>query len=561
MAITGALAMGCGELRGADDGTAAVTYKLTVGPLLAKRCVSCHSGAKAEGSYDLSTYAGLLGPGTDTTRNVIPGDATSRLLTKLDSAKEATHWGHLLPKTDELVSGETADTRRTADLKALTAWVVDHGLAYGADMVHPPGWVYPGKRSSGGFHGGLLRARGWKTTGCQECHGADLRGNSKAGGGSCYTCHTSGVTSCTVCHGDKKTGSSAPPMDLSWNLTSASRGVGAHAAHLGIKGPYPAVACADCHKVPTSTDAAGHLFDDAAGKKSDLTAEVVLSGTAAKGNITAAYDQKTGTCTVYCHGASLTSAGTDSKPVWNSTKKSTCGSCHAAPHTNPAYGGADCSVCHQQVFKACSGGSATCFDVNSKVKLEAASAALHLDGKVSLGKAGGGTCDGCHGTAASAGAPAPDLSGKSATSLVTVGLHDAHLKTSGSLVGPVKCADCHKVPKALKDAGHIDSDLPAEVTFSALATGKGKPTWDRTKGTCANVYCHTGSGGSVTTWSWTAKASPTLGCNSCHGNPPTKTSSGSSHPASLTCDGCHSSAYDKSGALNPAVHLNGKVDL
>ena len=556
------LLVGCGELRQGDDSEATETYTAMVAPLLKARCVSCHGSASPAGKYDLSTYRGLLGPGSDTARNVAPGDKTSRLLTKLDAIKEVKHWGYLLPKAAELAEGETAEERRAADLKALTSWVVDAGLAYGAHAVHPAGWVYPGKRSSTAFHGGALRAKSWDTTSCQSCHGEKLTGDRKKGGGSCATCHKSGpTTGCTTCHGDSDTGSSAPPMDLSWNLTSASRGVGAHAAHLKGTGPYAPVKCADCHTVPASTNAAGHLLD--ADKTSDLTAEVTFGGSATLGKVKVAYDTANGGCTVYCHGAGLSLPGTERKPTWTSTKKMTCQSCHPAPHSNPAYGGEDCSACHQQVFKQCPTGDTFCLTVSSSTKLAVASAALHMDGKVSLGKASGGSaCYGCHGTLATKGAPAPDLKGKTATTLVSVGMHAAHLQGTSGYAGKVACSDCHKVPATLKAPGHIDNDQPAEVVFSALAQGKGKPVWDRSKATCTNVYCHNLDGGKVKSWTWTKAASPAMSCQSCHGLPPAKTMDGNTHPANTACKTCHSSAYNNStGALDPTKHLNGKVDF
>ena len=550
-------------MRPHENGDSGATYKAMVAPLLKARCVSCHGGASPSGQYDLSTYRGLLGPGTDTTRNVVPGDRTSRLLTKLDAIKEIKHWDYLLPKSAELLEGETATERRDADLKLLTAWVEEDGLAYGDTAVHPAGWVYPGDRNSLDFHGGMLRARAWSTTGCQQCHGEKLTGSRKQGGGSCYACHTSGpMNSCTTCHGESEAFNPAPPMDLSWKLTSASRGVGAHAAHLKGSDLMSPVLCGDCHTQPASVDAAGHLFDDAANKTSDLRAEVIFGAAASKGGTTAAYDLATGACTVSCHGGALADAGSQSKPTWTGARKMDCQSCHAAPHKSPAYGGADCSLCHQQVFKPCPTGGTSCFTVASGVELALVDKALHGDGKASLGKAGGGTCDGCHGTAASRGAPAPDLNGKTDTTLATVGLHKVHLQGSNAYAGPITCADCHKVPATLKAAGHLDSALPAEVVFSALASGKGTPAWDRTKGTCANVYCHNLDGGKVTSWTWTKAASPSLSCDSCHGMPPAKTSAGGTHPSSLMCNTCHSSAYDSStGALDPTKHLNGKVEF
>lgn len=565
--ISLSLIAGCGEVRPLDTGDAMVTYVDHIQPLLAARCVSCHGESAPKGSYSLSSYRNLLGPGSDTTRNVVAGDKTSRLLTKLDSQKEATHWAYLLPKQSELSEGEDAQTRRTADLARLTAWIADHKVAYSDGAVHPPSWVYPGERSSEAFHGGALRAAGWSTDGCKTCHGGHLTGG-KAGGGSCATCHENGVQSCTTCHGSASTllgsGSAAPAPDLSWKLAKTARGVGAHAGHLAGSKVFVTIACSDCHTVPSSVSASGHLFDDTSNTKSDLRAEVTFGGTAVQGGFSASYDKSANTCTVYCHSQK----GKAATPSWTSTAQIGCDSCHPAPHASPAYGGNDCTVCHQQVAATCPTGSSDCFSVGSGPKM-AITAAKHGDGTVSLGLAGAeGTCYGCHGTQTSKGAPAPDLRGSSDTSRVTVGLHAVHRAQSGTYASGVTCSDCHKVPSALKTAGHIDDDLPAEVVFSSLAKGatRGsgvdtKPVWNRTAGTCQNVYCHGLDGGKVTSWSWTQKASPALACDSCHGQPPQKTLSGGTHPQTGTCNTCHSSAYSSSGALDPTKHINGKVDL
>jgi predicted CxxxxCH...CXXCH cytochrome family protein len=201
--------------------------------------------------------------------------------------------------------------------------------------------------------------------------------------------------------------------------------------------------------------------------------------------------------------------------------------------------------------------------------MEFVSADKHGDGKVSLGTAAGeGSCNGCHGTAATSGAPPADLSGSSDTTRVGVGLHQAH-QGSGNFAGGVSCSDCHAVPASLKASGHIDTDLPAEVTFSDLARGKAysssldlKPTWDRSSATCKNVYCHSLVGAEVTQWVWTKPASPALGCGSCHSLPPTKTLTGGTHPtSSALCSSCHKGAYTGTGNLDPDKHINGKVDF
>lgn len=61
-----------------------LTYTTHIKPILDANCASsCHSAALHLGNYDMSTYAGILGNGTDATPNAIAGDANSLLITKL----------------------------------------------------------------------------------------------------------------------------------------------------------------------------------------------------------------------------------------------------------------------------------------------------------------------------------------------------------------------------------------------------------------------------------------------------------------------------------------------
>jgi predicted CxxxxCH...CXXCH cytochrome family protein len=569
--------VGCGEVRSPTPNRPAVkpTYVGQVKALLARRCVSCHGADKPAGSYDLSSYVGLLGPGSDgTVRNAIAGDGTSRLLLKLAKVNDPKHWDYLLPKSsEELAPGESAEGRREADFELLKAWVLRERLAYFDVGVHPPSWVYPGDRNSAEFHGGALRSRGWDLAACQGCHGQDLKGDPARGGGSCYACHDSGPTACTTCHGSsERTGQAAiaPPADLSWELSPTKRGVGAHQAHLRSRAWWAPISCGDCHTVPSRLDSPGHLFDEGAGKSSDLRAELTFGSRAALDGVTPSLDSKSGQCTVYCHGASFLSIGQGSTPAWTATGAGKCGSCHLVP---AVAGGPDCSTCHPQSVERCTydGTDATCLptDAQAGIGTRFLDPAFHGDGKYPLGKKGDeGTCYGCHGTQASGGAPPPDLRGNTDISAVGVGLHATHL-SAGSFANAVACEACHKVPTKLQDAGHFEDDLPAEVTFSDLAQGKlqapsgGKsPVWDRTKATCSDTWCHGLSGGKVTDWTWTKKLASPLACDSCHGLPPTETTSSGSHPVvpSTGCDSCHGAAYS-GGSLDPAKHINGKVDL
>jgi len=145
-------------------------------------------------------------------------------------------------------------------------------------------------------------------------------------------------------------------------------------------------------------------------------------------------------------------------------------------------------------------------------------------------------------------APPVDTSGNSDPSLITVGSHQAHVTASTGFAA-IPCSECHKVPTNVLDPGHCDSPPPAEVTFGPLASKGTYPVWNRTAGTCQNVYCHgaTIQGGATETPAWTSTTP--LGCQSCHdghGN------SGCS---------CHGTVWSGGQIIDPSKHINGQVNM
>jgi hypothetical protein len=133
-------------------------------------------------------------------------------------------------------------------------------------------------------------------------------------------------------------------------------------------------------------------------------------------------------------------------------------------------------------------------------------------------------------------------------------------------------------------AGHLDTPLPAEVTFvdtlAYLITGSGTyaptPTYSSTALTCANTYCHgawqmtklgslypyiftdsimTGNTANHPLWTGgTSEAS----CGSCHGMPPT----GHLFFSLSSCTNCHGSVVNGSGQIiNQSLHINGKANV
>ncbi len=341
-AALGALLAGaCGEVRPptAAREAPAATYRDQARAILETRCVRCHSGATPAGSYDLGSYLAALGHGSDDTRNILPGDGESRLLTKLDPVKEPTHNGYL----------------EAADLALLQRWVVQAKAAYQDSSVHPAGWLDTTNRSSTSFHGGFLRNKRWKTTSCRSCHGEALTGGAAEAplsGGSCYTCHSDGPTGCDTCHGDGKAGRRF--ADLTGAVARTARGAGAHAAHLKSRASalWVSPTCADCHKVPATVDAEGHLDGDGWAEVtfSDRAAGKLYAG--GKGPA-AGYDMTTGTCAnVHCHGLD---GATVKSWKWTSPQTMTCDACHGSPPRKVKAGfdhprSSDCQACHKTAF-------------------------------------------------------------------------------------------------------------------------------------------------------------------------------------------------------------------
>jgi predicted CxxxxCH...CXXCH cytochrome family protein len=205
--------------------------------------------------------------------------------------------------------------------------------------------------------------------------------------------------------------------------------------------------------------------------------------------------------------------------------------------------------------------------------------------------AGPENCTTCHG--GTNAAPPRDLSGNTAEAARGVGAHQVHL------VGPrdfasatVLCADCHKVPATVYEAGHVDSPLPVEVSInSALAKTQTSgvtpaPTYDVATGKCSNTYCHGNFRlrkpsttiydfvyadsvlvGNKAAPVWNA-GSPEAACGTCHGSVTSQGASvvptGHNYSALTGCGAtpCHSGIVDATGKIkDPSKHMNGKVNV
>lgn len=343
---------------------------------------------------------------------------------------------------------------------------------------------------------------------------------------------------CTGCHGSgpgNGPNGSAPPPGL-WLFGGRSstevRGVGAHELHLQGGALAAPVSCDTCHLVPSEVDAPGHLDDD-------LPAELRFSGRANADQAQSSYDPRAGTCSTYCHGATL-AGGTQREPLWTRVDgtQTGCNACHGFPPPAPHPQSSACAACHGQV-------------VDGKNAIVAK--ALHVNGTVEVLR--DATCHSCHGSATN-DAPPQDSAGRTEVSVRGVGVHQSHARAS-ALHAAYGCSVCHVTPTRLEDAAHLDDSPNAEVSFGGTANARGtRSSYDVVTLSCA-TYCHNRPGASGASWRWTTPR--TLGCASCHGFPPP-----APHPAQGDCGSCHEgvvAAGDPSRIINPTKHANGQVDF
>jgi predicted CxxxxCH...CXXCH cytochrome family protein len=235
----------------------------------------------------------------------------------------------------------------------------------GGSAYHAAGWVDPAN------HGPAAMA---DLASCQLCHGADYGG---AYGPSCNQCHANAgyanwTQNCTFCHGTKVTTYTAA------DLPTAAPATGAHAKHMEV-----AVACGECHTVPTTLD---HL---------DGVARINFGSLAKTGGLAPTYTAPSCSA-VYCHGSGIVNgAGASTTPAWNGTVA--CGDCHAIPpHTASPDFPNNGHLFHVGIGQAC----ATCHPGYSDTTV---AAATHVNGLAEytaiIGggvKTDGWTCASCH---------------------------------------------------------------------------------------------------------------------------------------------------------------------
>ncbi|MGE5399086.1 MAG: CxxxxCH/CxxCH domain c-type cytochrome [Ignavibacteriales bacterium] len=198
--------------------------------------------------------------------------------------------------------------------------------------------------------------------------------------------------------------------------------------------------------------------------------------------------------------------------------------------------------------------------------------------------AGPEACNTCHGdfNVPQFIAPPRDASGNTQTTARGVGAHTSHLYST-ALSKAVECQECHVVPTAVYQPGHINNSV--EIVFGTFTKAKAlsTPVYNSADQTCANTYCHGNfafskdsaavqdqyifTGTTITgnnfTPQWVKVDGSQKQCGTCHGLPPqghlgvgvfTLTSCGGS--------GCHFGVVDESGKIiDQNKHINASVNV
>ncbi|MDO8282426.1 MAG: CxxxxCH/CxxCH domain-containing protein [Thermodesulfovibrionia bacterium] len=450
--------------------------------------------------------------------------------------------------------------------------------------------------------------------------GGTTPGDHASGGGygSCSTnnCHSDGkatpstytnpawggTAACGTCHG---VAAATPPASTP------------HTKHVGTAANYK-YACYKCHTNVAVT--------------ADSTTSATLNGTYTTTHVNGTRNvdfdassvggswASTQCSNTYCHSAGTTftvASATHSAISWSGTKD--CAGCHTGGiSTGPSYtnnspktnthaqhvttSGYVCVDCHSGTVTGSNTISDTSKHLNKAYDVSGASVTTYSyvsDGGTCTTKCHGtktvkwgtqttdATCVKCHGVvgttsvqyASMTATAAPgfngtglDTNGEASDTDSQVGAHNSHLNSVSNYSSDIACNECHAVPASVNASGHIDSTLPAELTFGTLAsTNVGSTTAPNyASPSCTNTYCHYGKswgGYSPTTanaavsWINTAYLSgtPSLAgdCNKCHASPP------SSHAGGMViadCIGCHTHLNNDGTFLDPSLHINGLVD-
>jgi len=285
-----------------------------------------------------------------------------------------------------------------------------------------------------------------------------------------------------------------------------------HKTHLALSSLAVPVTCDTCHN-KTSADGST-LKGTATGPGGVHVNGSVEVNEAFNTYVPAAFTASTGVCAVYCHsnGAGTTKVS----PDWDDVNTGDCGDCHAVTAGQGLLGAHDTHLNNSLICSDCHSHDGTAF---SGEHLNNAIDAPTLPAEISA------VCGPCHGSAVPAWTAdltnnncsichgmsnsttdGRDTNGNTINTDDQVGAHVAHLNSAKNWSADIACAECHQTtvtninaagtyPAKIAATGHIDTALPAELTFGTLANSNGATASysGAPGGTCATSYCHDGS--------------------------------------------------------------------
>jgi predicted CxxxxCH...CXXCH cytochrome family protein len=278
--------------------------------------------------------------------------------------------------------------------------------------------------------------------------------------------------------------------------------VGAHQAHLRGGTLRRAVACEECHHVPSSLRDPLH----AAGRHAALDWGPLATARGAAPS----WDRVAATCSaVYCHGAFALGASSNAPRWTGGPPEAACGTCHGLPPPPPHPLAGACGGCHPGY-------------TDSSVDPD-----LHVNG-LPDGRFGG-ACGACHDVPPATGAHVAHYGDTSSPPLATYGDLRvlADYRPAGAAAYMFGCGNCHPIDPAKHLDGAVEVELADPAAPAGSLKARAAPGAAYAAGTCRGVYCHS-SGQEAPTYAatpgWTSGAR--LGCDGCHGNPPRYASGG-----------------------------------
>ncbi len=532
-------------------------------------CGQCHDQDLPPGVASWRTNCTMCHGGTDNQTGAPPRTTWGRSADPIRTGAHTRHVSngldcgvcHVRP-ADALAAGHIDATTATVTFAGLAvtggaqpSWsradascasTYCHGNFRNGNATYAPSWTAPAANACGTCHTLPPGGTHPKNPTCGNCHDGytstsvnpalHLNGAVDVMGLTCSSCHGTSTRQPTAQNPQL---AAAPPMDTLGNVDPSSPGVGAHQRHLTAGAAGNAIACTECHVVPTSTAHSNGVDDVTFGPLATAAGALAPAWSAAGLSCSS----------TYCHG-SFKNGNATYAPSWTAPAANACGTCHTLPPGGTHPKSTSCGSCHD-------GYSAT--SVNP---------ALHLNGAVDVKPLG---CTSCHGTPSRlptprnpqlAAAPPVDTTGSAGTTSPGVGAHQAHL-TAGAMAADLACTECHTVPT---DFTH--SSGPLDLTWGPTASAAGvTPSFDGTS--CAN-YCHGASlqGGTVPRPTWTEVDGTQAACGACHGHPPMSPPS-AAHPRYVLdapCVGCHAStaaldSNDKDVIVpGGGTHVNASVE-